>query len=416
MTAIPSRAGFWTVALVLVVAGWFGLVAARPETVTQLSFNLSRYGWFIDLSAILAAGEARQMGLSPYEPNPLDLFNRPHSYPSSWLALGDLGLTRADTLWLGTTLVIVFFLSAIVFLRPRNAVEWAVCVLVLLSPTVQLGVVRGNNDLVIFLVLFPLAWCLARSERAARFCATIPIAIATALKYYPAAAALLLIAEKDRRLGGWRLAGMLVLFGLVGWNIYEDSRHFAATLPSPNGLYVFGAARIGHGQLLPMSAVLGLGLAVVLLGIMTSPRRSATSPMEVDRDTFSFMLGSVLLTSCFWVAMNWGYRWIFCIWMLPLLLRGSKSGFVLRSWELRVVGGLMIFCLWLDGGASFLWFHGGAASFNFDKDSYLEFSVRWLTLGHWLFFGLLTFACARFAWYWLARWLRPAALESAPAL
>ena len=55
---------------------------------------------FSDLIAILAAGEADQMGRDVFKHNPLDPFNRPHVYGPWWLVVGDLGLVRADARWL----------------------------------------------------------------------------------------------------------------------------------------------------------------------------------------------------------------------------------------------------------------------------------------------------------------------------
>jgi len=78
------------VALIVIVAG-----IVFPACLRVLGVH-AMVPTFIDLVAILAAGEANQLGWDVYVVNSLDPLNRPHVYGPWWLFLGHLGFVRAD--------------------------------------------------------------------------------------------------------------------------------------------------------------------------------------------------------------------------------------------------------------------------------------------------------------------------------
>lgn len=392
-----TRAGWvGSLLLVLLALAW-ALLWSVPALGNRLGLDLSG-GWFIDVHALLAAGEAHVQGIPIHAYNPLDMFGRPHSYSHWWLVFGPWGLTRADAGWLGAMLVGAFLAVAAVSLRPRTVGQLAWGAVVLLAPTTQLCLVRANNDLAVFLVLAPLAAALVSSRTWVRFGAAGLIAFATGLKYYPAVAGILLLAERDVRLGRWRLAAAVVLLGLVGWSVREDLRHLATALPSPSGIFAFGAAAGVELLRLPQAATGVLLLGLVALAIAREARRPGVS-VAPTRDELGFLLGAALLAGCFWTGMNWGYRWIFVLWLLPALLRPANPSFVVRAGERRALLVLLPVCLWADGLAALAWNVGalrwaGIAS----AGRYME--LLWMALQpvHWATISLLTVACVRFVW------------------
>lgn len=387
----------WSVALLALVFLWLATIAVTPRLGDRLGLML-RQGWFTDLHAVLAAGEAHAQGIPVHESNPLDNFHRPHSYPACWLVVGAWGLVREDTFWVGALWVAAFLLVAIFTYRPRTPREFAWGAVLLLSPAFLLGVVRANNDLVIFLVLAALPRCLASSQRWVRFAAVGIVAAAAGLKYYPAVAAILLLGETNRRLFAWRAVVAVLLFAFVGWTVYEDTRHFATSLPSPNGVFSFGATR-GLEQLGLSTACAGWILAALVLAtIGFERRRPAEGDSAPDRAELGFVLGAVLLAGCFWAGMNWAYRWIFALWMLPVLLGVHRPGGVLRRWEQRTLLALLPLCLWADGLSCLGWNLAGSAQIGIPAARNIHFG--WLAMQplHWLAFSLLTVASVRFAW------------------
>lgn len=351
---------------------------------------------FLDLHALLAAGEAYVRGLDPYLPNPLDFYHRPHVYSSWWLVMGEWGLVRADATWLGFGLVLAFIAAATLALRPCSLREVAWGAAVILSPAVSLGVVRANNDLVVFVLMAALPWLLAREGLVSRLASVALIGFAAGLKYYPAVAGVLLLHALDARRLLWTFALTAVLAALLALGLYEDFLHFSHLVPRAEGLFSFGMAS-GLSELgLPPAVGFVLLGALGLLGLVRGFRmaRNAAVPLA-GVDDLRFLLGAILLVACFATAMNWGYRWVFALWLLPWLLRGGEL--VGAGHRVRAMGlGLLVLVLWWDGLASVFYNFGPGRSLGLSPERYGMVTWAMIQPVHWLLFGGLAFITA--AW------------------
>ncbi len=308
--------------LVLLSAAYYAAFAWNPGLFFVL--GVAHYdGWFIDTFALLASNDAVTRGLDPYAPNPLDYFNRPHVYSHWWLHLRDLGLTRADSFRLGLGLVCSFFVAALWRLRPQVPLQLVWYLTVLCSSAIVLALDRANNDLAIFVLLAPLVPCLLSRRPWVRLIAPFLVAAAAMLKYYPAAAVLVLLAYADRQELRPRLLITLLLMALAGCSVAGDLAGFAPLAPKPAGLMTFGATGLMHelgwmgwGPKLDVAVI---GLASVI-GFWRQAALGDWEPSPAQRsDWLYFILGAVLLTGCFFTSMNFGYRWIFAIWLAPAL-------------------------------------------------------------------------------------------------
>ncbi len=347
-----TTARLWTL-LALGVAGYFASFAAYPGLFFALGVNHYNV-WFLDTFALLASNDAVTRGLDPYAPNPLDYFHRPHVYSHWWLHLRDLGLTRTDAWWLGLALVGAFLIAALARLRPRTGRELAWYAAVLCSSPVLLAVDRANNDLVIFLLLAMVVPSLRAKWRGVRLLAPLLIAVAAALKYYPAAAGLVLLAAPDWKEARARIVIAGMLLALAALSLGQDLTGYGPLAPQPEGLLSFGSTAFAN--------TLGwTGWAPKLLGFLAAAavvaacwRRRVLENWEpaVERqsDWLYFILGAVLLTGCFFASLNYGYRWIFAIWLAPLLAtlpRDSAAPAGVRRLA-RATGALLLVVLWWD--------------------------------------------------------------------
>jgi hypothetical protein len=235
-------------------------LSRAPEYLRLLGVNHLGV-WFIDLHAILASCDAVAAGLDPYAYNPLDHFGRVHCYPHWWLLLGSWGFTRADTQWLGFLLVAVFFVSAVVALRPRLIGELFWMLAVLCSPPVLLALERANIDLVVFVLLAPVVPCLMSRRPLARLMAVPLIVAATMLKVYPLVAAVVLLgAGSGREMR--RLIGVgIVLLAVALPDMIGDFQRYARHLPEPEGLMTMGARNLFTSFGLPAGAARWWGRA-----------------------------------------------------------------------------------------------------------------------------------------------------------
>ena len=352
-----ARPGRLRALLIGLAAGYFALFAIFPQAFLYVGINHFDV-WFLDSFALLASNDAVTRGLNPYALNPLDYFQRPHVYSPWWLHLRDLGLTRADNFRVGLAIVAAFSVAALWRLRPRTVGELCWMLAVLCASPVVLAVNRANNDLVVFVLLAPVVSCLLSSRGSIRLIAVALLALGAGLKYYPAAGALVLLAGGDRRDVRALVAVAVVALGLVAVGVGPDFLRMAPTLPKAEGLMTFGAANLLEavglrGRIAVISGLVAGGLMFVgflrwrgLEGWKIAPENRAA--------WLSFILGAALLTGCFFTGTNYSYRWVFALWLAPLLWQLSRDAGAparVRSFA-RLTAMLLLIALWADAGAS----------------------------------------------------------------
>jgi hypothetical protein len=349
----PSAERRWWLVLVAVAVVYLGFFAVRRGAFFPLGVHT--FGpWFLDTFAVLAANDAAAGGLDVHAPNPLDPLQRPHSYSRWWLHLGQLGLTRADTSWMGATLVLAFLGVALARLRPREPREIAWYLVVLCAPSTLLAIERANNDLVIFLLLAPVVPCLLASRAGVRMLPVGLIAVAAGLKYYPAAAGLVLLAGADRGDVVRRLMVAVAVLAAVAFSLADDAARVVRVLPVVDGLTTFGAAFLLNRMGLFGGAALVAGLVVAAVMFAAwwrwSPLRTWNVAPAARAEWLGFVLGAVLLTGCFFTAKNFAYRWVFALWLAPFLWRMMRD--VAEPTAVRrlamVTAVLLVVMLWAD--------------------------------------------------------------------
>ena len=377
---------------------WWLLVALSGAVLVCLArwpdafraFGINHLGvWFIDLHAVLASCDALAAGLDPYAANPLDYFGRPHGYAHWWLALGRLGFTRNDTLPLGLALCAAFYVAAIAALRPRRPGEVAWTLAVLCSPPILLAIDRANIDLVIFVLLAPLVPCLLSPRWPVRLLAAPLIIVAAALKAYPIVAGLLLLAGAGPRDTRRLVVVGALLLAMALPDLATDFLHYSRIVPETEGLMTMGARNIFVGLGLPVTAArwLGpLGGAAVVAAFLRADFFAGWTVAPAERRAWlSFVLGGVLLTGCFFAGASYAYRWVFALWLVPLLWQLPRDPAApARVRRLAAVTAvLLVFALWSDAIALGLIgrFSGGltpqAAMQRADRYFYLEQPVTW---------------------------------------
>ncbi len=320
----PAR---WRLWLVLLTVGWHGIFMVSPPWLQLFGFSGPRmsYPLFIDSMAVLAAAETHHLGGDAFQHMALDPYHRKHSYSSWWFVLGDWGLTRADNPWFGALFVLAFAVAAATRLRVRAAGEFWWLLGTTCSAPVLLATTRANNDLVVFVLLAPLPWCLLHSSRLVRLIPPFLIAVATGLKYYPLVAALMLLAEPGLRDRRFRLGVLALLLVMVGLSVGDDLRHIAETQPTVEGYLGFGACAgldvLGVPAAWQGRTGLLAGLALGLGAVFTRGWAGWLRRMAGNEQWLQFILGAALLAGCFWTGMSWAYRWVFALWLAPFLWR-----------------------------------------------------------------------------------------------
>jgi hypothetical protein len=178
------------------------------------------------------------------------------------------------------------------------------------------------------------------------------LGLATGLKYYSAAAALVFLWVRPvRRMPAVVLAALLaVILALASvWTDIERSRFTVGstvhTMGAPLWWRELGwkdADSALPGLLLVIGAAVALALARVTVGLVTQGK-----PPERLRAA----LGAIVLLTCFVAGVNYAYRWIFVLWpALWLWRRAADVALPNRQrWAARAGCALILLCLWLDG-------------------------------------------------------------------
>jgi hypothetical protein len=301
--------------------------------------------WFLDSQAVLAASDAAKEGFNPEAPNPYDAFQRPHSYSDWWFGLGKLGLTRDDNFLVGGIWVLLFLAAVFLTLRPHSRGEALWLVLLAGSPPVMLGVMRANNDLVIFAVLAVALLALRSATNGRLVLAGAAIAVAIGLKFYPVAAlAVFFLVRPSRRM--WWVTGAAVLIGGIVV-VSVASQVMRGIFHLEPEIYTMGAkiwlTDLGVSAALarPVAVVLLVGAASVAVwrGWTGGLARDDVAPAARP----AMVLAAALLVFCFLGTVNFGYRWIYALWLAPWCWaqRGEGGAARVLVWLLPVV-------LWQD--------------------------------------------------------------------
>lgn len=338
----------WAVGLTL---AWWLAGAIWPRLLVTL--GIYNYGTiYLDTYAVLAALDAVRAGADPHGANSLDVLLRPHVYSDWWLSLRWLGLTRGHNILVGTAWAGAFALVAWATVRPRNLPEAFWWVALLVSPPILLAVNRGNNDLVIFVLLAgcglvaaaPVWWRVAGAAAC--------LGLASGLKYFPAPAVLALLWVRPvRRAPAVLLAGLVVVgVALAGvWTQVERSRFTIAS-----GVHTMGAPLWWRdlGWQDKESALPSLLLIVIPALILAGSKvTTGLATRGQPRERLLAALGAIVLLTCFLAGVNYAYRWIFVLWPAFWLWRQAAEVSLPRGQRrvARLGCALVLVCLWMDG-------------------------------------------------------------------
>ena len=305
---------------------------------------------FLDLYGMLAASDAAQAGIDPFQPNAFDPYHRPLLFTEWWLGAGKLGLTRADTSWLGWVMAGATLLTAVAMIRPRTRGEQVKTFLWLVSPAMLMAVNRANNDLVVFFVMSAGLVALRAENWPGRALGVVLFAAAAVLKYYPLAGLVVLLDARTRR----ELAGAVALYALVlllAWPPLAAGLASAArSKPSSEWLYAFGAPVLFRD--LGFRSAAGWVVLAVVLGVGTIwSARKAVVPSPGDEANRvrerEFAVGAALLAGCFFLGASYVYKLVFAAWLFPWLWRDDSTQ-ENRRWRLATWW-LLVGVLWLEG-------------------------------------------------------------------
>ena len=165
---------------------------------------------FFDMHVVLDYAACASQGFDAYIPHSCNPTN--FNIPPIWLWLGFLGLNGSHSAWLSVAIIAPAFGVMVALLKGRSVTDGALALMAILSPSVMMGVERGNLDLLI-LALVGGAALIYQEQRIGRMCGTIAlISLAIVLKLFPMFS-VALAARFNRRT--FLFAGLITLFSLA---------------------------------------------------------------------------------------------------------------------------------------------------------------------------------------------------------
>ncbi len=324
LTTIDGR---WATAAILAV---FFLALAITSKITHLEiFDLGPYAlvgpmppYFADLRGVVAGTERMREGIPPWTADLHDPWNRPYNYPK-WPLYSDLlGLNRDTVVPFGLGMMALFFAASFYALGRLSLFGGLAAGIFLTSVSIQYALVRGNLDVVNYIIIaLALAW-----RRLPAVAATV-IAIAASLKLYPIFGFLALLSPPWKK-NLVALALGLGVFGLVelgdlqqvmianqhSWNLKSSELSFGTAILGIHLIDYFHRPDLYF-------KVLAIGSITYLLIVgVVAPLRPTMDLAKIDpRQLFAFRLGAGIFIGSFGLGINHDYRCIILLFCLPLL-------------------------------------------------------------------------------------------------
>lgn len=308
----------------------FFLIIIGVYLFLMFRFDLWNYGGvshmeplFADTHIVLAASDCNSKGYDVYRENPCDAHNRPHCYSRLWLCARVFGLTLQHTNIIGGFLAAAFLSLSVLIVRPQNFLQFIFFSMLIFSPSIMLGVERGNMDLLIFIMITIAGFMILSKILLFRLIAFLILLLTTFLKFYPVASFGIFVHTFKAKITFWLTALFTFLIvGIFFAATYSDFLQLNNNIPRPSGWLSFGVASFYRstisGKWLTLSTLLTIFI-LIAMAFKLSPRTAISkSPAEPLSKTF-FLLGVFNLTFCFFVNTNYDYRSIFFILTIPYI-------------------------------------------------------------------------------------------------
>jgi hypothetical protein len=322
---------------------------------------------FFDMHVINDYAACAWKGVDVYAPHACNVDN--FNIPPIWLWLGFLGIDGTDSSWLSVVVIAATMVVMVFLFRGRAWYHGLIALGAMGSPSIMMGVERGNLDLLI-LALVGMAALIYAEKRATRaYWAIALIGIGVALKLFPMFCVSLAA----------RFSRQTFIFGFVTALISQIYLIFILK-------YVFLI-----GQNVPTTFILSYGYKTIFLGVDHIRNEAGLSPIGLadtwlpattvavvlmcaaivagnsfrSRKEFcfidtsaagtAFMFGAGIYCGTYLLGTNFIYRLMFLLLCVPQLLdwqvRGAEGGKAIGITEQGLLG-IVLGVLWLNGNAN----------------------------------------------------------------
>jgi len=350
---------------------------------------------FADLRVIAAGAECIRLGYDVLVANPCDPWKRPMNYPPIWSVPASWGLDQSHTVILGILFGLLFFSLVFVTIKRLNYIEALFYALILCSPSAMLAIERGNNDLIIF-ILLSLSLLIMKNKTAIwRYFSYIIIMVAAILKLYPIFALITALKEKKRNFTVIFLS-IFIAFGIYVVTTFESIILVSKATPRATKIsyggrvifdvifeeldryfYSFYNSHIPHFNLIKfLLFYLTIALFLLISYLLAKHTENLFQNNKLNINQIeAFRIGSSIYIGTFLIGNNWDYRLIFLLFTIPQILAWLKTQVQFES-----ISGLalmlIILTTWLSSKSDLVY--------------YLDELLNWLLFLFFLYSTILT--------------------------
>jgi hypothetical protein len=289
--------------------------------------------------------------------------------PPTWLWLGALGLDGSDSTWLSAIMIAATAIVMVLLFKGRSWIHGAIALGAIISPSVMMGVERGNLDLLI-LGLVGSAALIYDEKKIGRVCGAIAVLFfGVVLKLFPMFC-VSLAARFSRKtfLFACALASLSLIYsGLTIKYIFLIRRNVPTTFILSYGYKTIflgvdhtrseaGLGPIGLADTwVPVVTVAVVLICAAAVAIISFRNRRAFCSVDASVAGTAFLFGAGIFCGTYLLGTNFIYRLMFLLLCVPQLLdwqirwrEGSQAtGFAEVALLVIVLG-----VLWSNGNAN----------------------------------------------------------------
>ena len=273
---------------------------------------------FADMRHVQGAIQTLSSGIDPRLSNPNDPWLRPVNYPLLWVHLARLLSLDKENLFLlfCTAMIGLYVYTSTALLRRHPSIP---LLLLLLSNASLLAIERGNNDLLVFSLIYFATISIDKEARS-----TALIMIAAGLKIYPICAlAANFILKKYRSILAAALIAVIALYFF-----HSDLGLIQANNPAMTGKgYGFPSLVYilqGHGGAIFIFLVSSAALFFITSSMQ--PRLPGNDDLNTEKHKL-FLVGASLYCGTYLFSSNWDYRMIFLALCIPYAVAAGNRTF-----------------------------------------------------------------------------------------
>jgi hypothetical protein len=322
---------------------------------------------FFDMHVINDYAACAWKGIDAYAPHACNVDN--FNIPPTWLWLGSLGIDGSDSIWLSATIIAAAMTVMVFLLQGRSWYHGVMALAAIISPSVLMGVERGNLDLLI-LALVGSAALIYEERRVGRACGAIGLlGLGVALKLFPMfCVSLAARFSRQTLLFASAVAVLsLIYLGLIVKSVFLIRQNVPTTFILSYG---YKAIFLGLDHLRSEAGLSPFGLAdtrlpaaTAALVLICSAAVAATAfrngrkicPVDPSAAGTAFLFGAGIYCGTYLLGTNFIYRLMFLLLCIPQLQDWQTA----RSDDDAVSGiakaGLFVTVLavlWLNGNAN----------------------------------------------------------------